>query len=172
MGLAPIRGAIYEHPITIKVNDPVYLDADSYIPISRPQAIIGVYNTVYVPLTPTPYGGGISVPYSIPSILKPRRSMEVVMGIDVQTTTGYEVVNNGITYTLENGFVFDEINSKISVFDGNYNNLINKPIYGSMPDINTDQIVQNVTATKKFIVNNTYDNNLSVNGDLTIMPLD
>jgi hypothetical protein len=53
MGLAPIRGAIYEHPITIKVNDPVFLDADSYIPISRPQAIIGAYDAAYVPLTPT-----------------------------------------------------------------------------------------------------------------------
>jgi hypothetical protein len=175
MGLLPISGSIYEHSITIKVNDPVYLDADLYIPISRPQAIIGVYDTAYVPLTPIstlPSIGGISVPYLIPGLLKPRRSMDVVMGIDVQTSTGYEVVNNGITYTLENGFVFDEINSKISVFDGNYNNLINKPIYGSMPDINTDQIVQTVTATKKFIVSNTYDNKLTINGDLTIMPLD
>ncbi len=174
-GYFPKWGGIYEYPITIKVNDPVYLDAESYIPISRPQAILGVYDSAYVPLTPTlptlPSIGGISVPgpYLIPGLLKPRRSMEVVMGIDVQTSTGYEVVNNGITYTLENGFVFDEINSTISVFDGNYNNLINKPILGTIPDINTDHIVQNLTTTNKFIVNNTYNNNLSVDRNLTIM---
>jgi hypothetical protein len=49
------------------------------------------------------------------------------MGIDVQTPLGYEVVNNGITYTLGDGFIFDEINSSISVSDGDYNKLTNVP---------------------------------------------
>ncbi len=78
-------------------------------------------------------------------------------------------MNDPTPYELSTGFHYDDINSKITVFDGDYNNLINKPILGTIPDINTDHVVQNITATNKFVVSNTYNNNLTVNGNLTII---
>jgi siroheme synthase (precorrin-2 oxidase/ferrochelatase) len=72
----------------------------------------------------------------------------------------------------------------------NYNNLINKPdltgistnntslsnyvlsasnnLSQRITNLNTDMITENVSAVKKFIVNNSYNNNLEVNGTLTI----
>jgi hypothetical protein len=95
--------ALYENPIMIKVNDPIVPDSSSFIPKIVPSTI-----------TTEP--------------VKKRRSLNVDIGVEKQiSSTQYEVVNDPTTYELSTGFKYDEVNSKITVFDGNYDNLTNKP---------------------------------------------
>jgi hypothetical protein len=100
----PIHGATYTNPIMIKVNDPYITDAFSYIP--------------RLPVAPAPT--------QVPSVSK--KTMSVNKGVAIQTSTStFNVVDNPVNYELSTGFNYDETSNIIKVFDGNYNNLTNKP---------------------------------------------
>ena len=71
------------------------------------------------------------------------------------------IVNNSIA-TLN--ITVSDNNTNTSNYILSASNIISKRI----TDLTTDMITENINAANKFIVNNSYNNNLFVNGDLTI----
>jgi hypothetical protein len=131
---------IYDAPIIIHVNDPIIDPYTSYVPTTA--------NRDVVVDTSTPIG---------------KRRMTITETVGTYTVSTDTSSTKSDDYELSTGFIYDDVNLKISVFDGNYNNLTNKPILATIPNITTDAITQNTTSTNKFVVNNKYDNNLTVN---------
>jgi len=77
----------------------------------------------------------------------------------VMNTCNYVLSTSNILVAKAN---FNDLNASNYVFSTS--NVISKRI----TDLTTDMIYEDPSATKKFIINNRYNNNLLVNGDLTI----
>jgi hypothetical protein len=89
-----------ENPIQILVNNPVIGDAQSYIPPA---------------ITP-------------PSVAVPnRKSIPLSRGVNINTAGTITTTTASLDYELSTGFKYDDITNTIGVFDGDYNNLTNKP---------------------------------------------
>jgi hypothetical protein len=104
---------IYDDPLVIYVNDPIIDPLTSYVPTS----------------------GNRDTPIIPPVDTRKRRMTitETVGSYTVTTTTPSTKLDD---YELTTGFNYDETNLTISVFDGDYNNLTNKPSLITTTDIN------------------------------------
>jgi hypothetical protein len=88
-------------PLMINVNDPYYNPDLSYVP----------------PV--------VTIASSQP--VANRKSLPLSKQVGSYTPTSQTTASTSFDYELGTGFNYDEISNKISVFDGNYNNLTSKP---------------------------------------------
>ena len=78
------------------------------------------------------------------------------------------IIINTSNYAIETSNI---ISNRITKLDNNQSNYVlstSNIISKRITDLTTDMITENITAANKFIVNNNYENNLTVNGTLTI----
>ena len=105
---------LFDAPILIHVNDPIIDPYNSYVPTSANRDV------------------GTTIP---PADTRKRR-MAITETIGTYTTSTETASTKLDDYELTTGFNYDETDLTISVFDGNYNNLTNKPSLITTTDIN------------------------------------
>ncbi len=98
------QGIFCDTPLIIHVNDPYYNPDQSYIP--RPETLSSTQ----------PVKNKKSIPLS-----------KQVSSFEASTPSTETTSSLSLDYELSTGFNYDELTNKITVFDGNYDNLSNKP---------------------------------------------